>query len=437
MKRLIGATLASLSVRNYRLFFFGQMASTIGTWAQKVAQAWLILELTGSGVALGFTVAMQSLPVLLLGPWAGLLADRLDKHRILIIMASSAILPAVAIGVITATGNAAVWIVLCSAAVTGIIDAFEKPARQSFIIEMVGPKHLINALTLNNIVFNAGRLVGPAIAGVLIVTSGLAMSFFVNAGSFVAVLISLIAMRRSDLTPSHRATRSKGQLVEGFRYVRDEPGLLGPLVLLTVTGLLVWEWMVTIPLLARDAFNGDAQVVGWMFAAMGGGAVVGALALAGTLKATNARLGLFSLIFSVLLGVVAVMPALPAALILLFLVGSAGVSYRIITNSIAQLRSVPEMRGRTVSLFMMATNGMAPFSAPLLGWLCEVLGVRTTLLIGACVTAATAIAVLLFLRSRDRTKSVSMSERAVATVEEEPGTGPLHIAATTQTSPPN
>lgn len=418
MKRRIAATLVSLSNRNYRLYFFGQMVSTVGTWAQKIALAWLILELTGSSVVLGLTVALQALPILLLSPWAGLLADRLDKHRILIVTSCSAILPAVAIGVVTATGHATVWIVMCAAALTGIIEAFDKPPRQSFVIEMVGPKNMVNAITLNNIIFNTGRLVGPAMAGLLIVTAGMSMTFFINAASFVAVLLALLAMRKGDLNPSLRAARAKGQLIEGFRYVRDQPNLLGPLILLTVTGLLVWEWTVTIPILARDAFDGDAQVVGWMFTAMGAGAILGALALAGFLRATNTRLIIASLVFAILVGVVAVVPSLQASLALLFLLGSAGVAYRTITNSLAQMRAAPEMRGRTMSLFILATGGTSPFGGPLIGWLCEVVGVRATMLIGAGATIVAAIAVLLYLRSWNRANGEPVTHAIVVPVSE-------------------
>lgn len=423
MKGYLAATLVSLTGYNYRLYFFGQTVSIIGTWAQRITQGWLVLELSGSAAALGVTVAVQALPTLLLGPWAGLLADRFDKHRILILTQSILIVPTVALGVITAAAAATIWIVIVAAAITGTIEAFERTARQSFVVEMVGREHLVNAITLNSIALNAGRLVGPALAGVLIVTVGIPPSFFVNAASTCAVIIALLIMRRNLLHRTAPVPRTKGQLIAGFRYVRSRPELLGPLILLTVTGLLAWEWTVTIPLLAREAFDGDAQVVGWMFAAMGAGAIVGALAIAGILRATNRRLIAASLVFAGIYILVGVVPWLAAALVLLFLLGTAGVAYRATTTSLAQLQADPEMRGRTMSFYLMAVGGTSPIGAPLLGWLCDTIGVRATFTIGGVAAAATALVIHLYLRRHGRVLTGAGREpeplpSAVPTIEE-------------------
>lgn len=399
MKRYLHYTFISLQSRNFRLYFFGQSMSQIGTWTQKIAQAWLVLELTDSGALLGVTLALQALPTLLFTAWGGLLADRMDKRRILLWTQSASILPAIVLGLLTTTGTITLWIVFVTAVILGTIEALDKPARQTFIAEIVGREYLTNALTLNNITINSGKLVGPAVAGVLITGAGLAASFFINAASFCVVLAALIFVRADHLTPLTHATRSRGQLREGMRYVLSKPGLLGPLILLTVTGLLAWEWTVTLPLLARNVFHGDAQVASSMFVAMGAGAVIGVLAIAGALKATSGRLIIASLVFGALLLATAFAPAIQATLGLLFLLGAAGVAYRVITTSLAQLEAEPTMRGRTMSLFVIAVGGTSPISAPLLGWLCEAIGVKATLATGGIGTALASICTWIYMRN--------------------------------------
>jgi MFS family permease len=398
MKRYFRATFASLREPNFRLYFFGQSMSQIGTWTQKITQAWLVLELTGSGTLLGVTLGLQALPTLLFSAWGGLLADRLDKRRLLLCTQAASVAPAALLGVLTATENITLWMVFVMAAILGTIEAFDKPARQTFIAEVVARDQLTNALTLNNITINAGKLVGPAIAGVLITGIGMAASFFVNAASFCVVLVALFLVRPDQLHRAAPVGRSKGQLREGLRHVRSNPRLLGPLLLLTVTGLLAWEWTVTLPILARDVFRGDAQVVSAMFVSMGSGAVIGVLAIAGILQATAGRLIISSLTFAALLLAVALAPVIGVTLILLFLLGAAGVAYRVITASLAQLEAAPVMRGRTMALFVIAVGGTSPVGAPLLGWLCEAVGVRTTLAIGALVTALMSLAMWAYLR---------------------------------------
>jgi MFS family permease len=409
MKRYFRATFASLREPNFRLYFFGQSMSQIGTWTQKITQAWLVLELTGSGTLLGVTLALQALPTLLFSAWGGLLADRLDKRRLLLCTQAASVAPAALLGALTAMENITLWMVFVMAAILGTIEAFDKPARQTFIAEVVARDQLTNALTLNNITINAGKLIGPAIAGVLITGIGMAASFFVNAASFCVVLVALFLVRPDQLHRAAPVGRSKGQLREGLRHVRSNPRLLGPLLLLTVTGLLAWEWTVTLPILARDVFGGDAQVVSAMFVAMGSGAVIGVLAIAGILKATAGRLIVSSLTFAALLLAVALAPVIGITLILLFLLGAAGVAYRVITASLAQLEAAPVMRGRTMALFVIAVGGTSPVGAPLLGWLCEAVGVRTTLAIGALVTALMSLAMWVYLR-RVRTEAQPAAE---------------------------
>lgn len=360
-------TFRSLAVRNYRLYFSGHVISDAGTWMQKVGQAWLVLELTGSGTLLGVTFAIQHLPILLIGVWGGLLADRLDKRRLLMVTYGLAGLLALVLGLLTATGVVTLWMVLALALGLGVIDALEKPARHTFVIEMVGPGHLTNAITLSSVVTNTGKVAGPSLAGILIATVGLASSFLVNAGSYLVAVAALALMRRHELTPVEPTRRSSGQLREGLRYVRGTPQLLAPLLLLTVAGTLAYEWAVTLPLLARDAFHGDAQVFGLMFSAMGVGAVVGGLAVAGRLLPSARQLLRLAWVFGGLVVAAASAPTVPVVLVVLVGVGAASIAFRSVAMSWLQLESSPQMRGRVMSLLIVATAGTTPIGAPLVG----------------------------------------------------------------------
>jgi MFS family permease len=409
MKRYLRSTFMSLRHRNFRLYFAGQTVSVIGTWMQKVAQAWLVLELTDSGTLLGLTAALQQLPTLLLAPFGGLLADRMSKRRILIITQAAAAVPALLLGVLTATGAVTLWMVLVLALVLGCIECFEKPARHTFPVELVGKEHLTNAVALSNIVINAGKVVGPAVAGVLITTVGMASSFFVNAASFGAVLAGLLLMRPRQLHRSPPAAPGPGQLREGLRYVRGQPALLGTLVLMAVTGLLAYEWIVTLPMLARESFAGDADVAGLMFTAMGAGAIFGGLAIAGWLQASLRRLLVTGFVFSGVLVLVAFSPSLVLAYVLLFVLGAASIAFRAVATSLVQLRSSPEMRGRVMALLVVAIGGTTPLGGPLLGWIGEEWGARAAFVVGGVSTAVAAAVAGLYLwrreaASRERTR---------------------------------
>lgn len=402
MKHHLLATFAALRNRNFRLFFTGQTLSAMGTWMQKVAQAWLVLGLTGSGTLLGVTVALQHLPILLISSWGGLVADRVDKRRMLLWTQSAAAVPALLLGVLTAADRITLWMVLVLALALGMVEALDKPARQSFVIEMVGHRDLTNAVALHNIMVNAGKVGGPAIAGILISTIGLPPTFLLNAASYLAVVASLVMMRHDQLQPATRAHRGRGQLREGLRYVSREPGLLAPLLLLTVTGLLAYEWVVTLPLLAHDTFGGDAQVVGFMFTAMGTGAVIGGLAVAGTLQATTNRMILGGIAFGVLLAAVAASPVLAVAYVLLFFVGTASVAFRAVASSLLQLRADPRLRGRVMALLVVATAGTTPIGGPLLGWVGEHFGARAAVGLGGVATAIAACVTIIYMRRSAR-----------------------------------
>ena len=273
-------TFSALSVPNFRRFFFGQSTSLIGTWMQTVAQSWLVYTLTHSATALGFVVALQTLPVLVLGPYGGVIADRVDKRRLMIVLQSCMGLQALVLGMLAVTHVVRFWEVCVLAVVLGLNNTFENPARQSFVLEMVGADELRNAVSLNSTMVNAARAVGPAVAGLLIATVGEGVCFLVNAASFGGrrLLARLDGQGRS--APDRADGAPKGQLREGFRYVAHEPRLGVPLLMMAIVGTLAYEFQVTLPVVARQTFHGGPETYGFLTAAMGIGAVLGGLVTA-------------------------------------------------------------------------------------------------------------------------------------------------------------
>ena len=398
MKRYLNATFASLHTRNYRLYFIGQSVSLAGTWMQKMAQAWLVLELTNSAAWLGITLAAQQLPVLAFAPWGGLLADRMSKRTILILTASVAMIPSLLLGVLTWTNHITVGLVIGLAVFGGLIDALDKPARQSFPSEMVSPAHLTNAVMLNNIIQDTGKVVGPAVAGVLIAAVGLPYTFFINALSFIAVVAGLLLMRRDELTVPDPVARGAGQLRAGLAYVRDTPKLLVPLALLASVGLVAYNFQLLLALLGRETFHGDARTVGYLLAALGAGSVIGGLALAGVLHATVGRIIGAALLLAVLFAATGAAPNLATAFGLVFALGTGSVIFKALASTWLQLASAPEMRGRVLALLVVAIGGTTPIGAPLMGWIAEQIGTRATFVVAGALTAIAAMVALVFLR---------------------------------------
>ncbi|MGW6692922.1 MFS transporter [Rhodococcus sp. NPDC054953] len=383
-------TFSSLAIPNYRRYYTGQAVSMIGTWMQSVAQAWLVLQLTGSGTALGSVVALQTLPVLLFGPYGGVVADRLDKRRLMIGLQSMMGLLALVLGVLTVTDTVELWHVYLLAFLLGLNNSFENPARQSFVLEMVGPEDLRNAVSLNSVLVNAARAVGPAVAGLVIAAGGLGVCFLVNALSFVAVVVSLARLDVAALRPSPPAPREAGQLREGLRYVARTPELLVPLLMMALVGCLAYEFQVVLPVLARDTFGGEASVYGFMTAAMGVGAVLGGLAVAARGRTGIPALIASSAVFGVAIAAAALAPTLWIELVLLVAVGAASVGFLSVGNSTLQLEAAPHMRGRVMALWSVAFLGSTPIGGPIAGAVAEHFGGRAGLLMGAvaCLIAA-------------------------------------------------
>jgi MFS family permease len=386
--------LGSLRGYNFRLYFAGYSLSATGEWMQRIGQAWLVLELSDSGTLLGVTAGLQYLPILVLGPWGGVVADRVDKRRLLLGTQGTMAVLAFTLWLLTVTGAVRVWMVLALALALGCAKAVSRPAEQTFVMDMVGPANLVNAVALSAMVFNGARAVGPAIAGVLITTVGLEASFLFNALSFVGVIVALLLMRVDELHPAPRSGRAPGQLREGFRYVRRSPELLGILLLMATAGLCAYEWEVTLPLLARDAFGRGEETFAAMFTAVGVGATLGGVAVAGFLKPSTRGLIVSGLAFCALLFATAVSPGVAVTLVLLTGMGAAHMAFRSTAVSLLQLRTAAHMRGRVMALFTVAVVGTAPVGAPLMGWLAETVGIRWTMGGGATLTALAALAAL-------------------------------------------
>jgi MFS family permease len=390
MRRLTAGSFASLSVPNYRLYFTGQAVSLVGTWMQTVAQAWLVLELSHSGTVLGVLVAVQLLPVLLFSPYAGVIADRIDKRRLLVANNVLSGLLALALGLLTIAGAVTLWMVFALAAGLGLARAFTAPAQQSFVSELVGVELIQNAVSLNNVMLNAARAVGPALAGVLIASVGVGVCFLVNAASFIAVLVALGAMDRRTLQASPPVARARGQVREGVRYVRSKPGLLVPLMMMGLVGTLAYEFQVSLPLMATGPLHGGAGAYGFMTAAMGIGAVIGGLLVNSRLRVGIRSLSSLCFVFGAAIAGAAVAPSLPVELGLLLLVGAASTAFMSTSASTLQLRADPQFLGRVMALWSVAFLGSTPIGGPLIGAVCEYVSPRAGLLVGAvaCMVCA-------------------------------------------------
>ena len=405
--RLAGQrTFRSLHTRNYRLFFFSQLISLSGTWMQTTAQSWLVLELTGkatAGSALGLMVALQFLPMLLFGVWGGVIADRLDKRRTLIWTQSSAAVLAIALFVIVLTGVTQLWMIYVLAFLLGCVTVFDNPARQAFVIEMVGADDVTNAVGLNSAVFNSARLVGPALAGILIHAIGISPSFLLNAISFVPVIAALAAMRTRELAQLNPVPRSKGQIREGLRYVWGTPVLRSTLLLVTVVATFGFNQIIVLPLLARYVFGGGAGLYGAMFAALAAGGLIGGLGAAARGAPSRSMLIWSAVGFSVMAMLVSLAPNAVVAMIGLVPMGVFSMTFIATANSTLQLSSRHEMRGRVMALYALVFLGSTPLGGPLIGWISQQWGARSGLFVGGAASlVAAAAAALSVWRQRRR-----------------------------------
>lgn len=388
---LFSRTFRSLHIYNYRLFFFSQVVSMSGTWMQGVAQAWLVLQLSGSSVYLGITVGLQFGPILVLGAWSGALADRVDKRKLLLATQSVAAVLALVLGVLTVTDVVTVWMIWLLAALTGTALALGMPSQQSFVYEMVGPDDLANAVGLNGVVINSSRILGPALGGVLIASVGVGLCFLLNAASFLAVIAALLLMRPAELFRGKPVAREKGQVREGFRYVWRTAELRVPLLMLGIVSVMAYNYSVILPILTKSVFGRGGGAYGALSAAMGAGALVGALVMASRTRPSTRLLAGSTGVFGVISLLLALAPGYYSAAGLLVGIGAAAMLFNGSTNSLLQLNAGHAMRGRVMALWAVVFLGSTPIGGPITGLLVRGLGVRWALAIGGIATIATAV----------------------------------------------
>ncbi|MFE9307699.1 MFS transporter [Streptomyces sp. NPDC088353] len=388
---------SSLRVRNYRLFFLGQVVSNTGTWMQRIAQDWLVLSLTGSSAAVGITTALQFLPMLLFGLYGGVLVDRLPKRPTLLVTQSAMAVTGLALAVLTLTGQVQVWHVYLAAFAVGLATVVDNPARQSFVSEMVGPKQLQNAVSLNSANFQSARLIGPAVAGLMITGVGTGWAFLANGLSFVAPIVGLLLMRTRELHVVERAPRGKGQLREGLRYVAGRPELIWPIVLVGFIGTFGFNFPVWLSAYAEQVFHAGAGAYSLFNTVMAVGSLIGALLAA---RRGTARLRVLiaaAAAFGALEIVAALAPSYWLFALLMAPIGIFGLTVNVTANTAVQMGTDPAMRGRVMALFMMVFMGGTPLGAPLVGWITDAYGARVGFAVGGVVSLAAAATIGLVL----------------------------------------
>lgn len=400
MSRFLKRTFDSLSIHNYRLYFYGQGISMTGQWMQSVAQGLLVLMLTGSGTALGIVTALQTVPVLLLGAWGGVIVDRYPKRSILYITQAAQLVTGVAIGVLIMADSIELWMVYVAAVANGVIKVFDNPARQTFVREMVGSKYLTNAVALNSMTINLARVVGPALAGVLVATAGIGLCFIFGGLSYIAVIYMLVRMRAEELSPAPVLKRAKGQMAAGWKYVRTEPVVRNVLLMMAIIGTFTYEFSVVLPLLAEFTFKNGASGYAALTSAMGIGAVAGGIYTAGRRRSTSKMLVISAALFGASVMLTAIAPTFETALVTMVVVGFFSINFTSLGNVTIQLASRPDMQGRVMSFWSIAFLGTTPFGGPLMGYIGEHAGARVALAIGSVAALVAAGIGLLNMRSR-------------------------------------
>jgi MFS family permease len=410
-------TFQALEVRNYRIYWMGGLVSNTGTWMQRVAQDWLVLQLTHSGSALGITTGLQFLPFLLATPYAGLIADRYAKRRLLVITQTSLAITAGVLGLLAITGVAQAWHVYVLALLFGLGTAFDTPARQSFVVEMVGRDHLSNAVGLNSASFNIGRIVGPGLAGLLIAALGSGVTatggvILLNAVSYLAVIASLKLMRGAELATVVPVARAKGALREGLRHVRESPDLVFVFVVAFFAGTFGLNFQMTSALMATGVFHKGAGEYGVLGSIMAVGSLTGALLAARRGYPRRALLVLSALSFAVSEIVAGVMPSYLLFAVWLPVIGITSLTMLNSLQTVVQLSVDPAVRGRVVGLYMMTLMGGTPVGAPIIGWIGETFGARWTLIGGGLATGLAVVVATLWLIRKQEIDLHTVSLRA-------------------------
>ena len=392
-------TFRALTIPNYRLFFAGQLVSITGTWMQRVAQDWLILEVGGGPLELAVGVGLQSLPTLFLGVWGGLLVDRVRHVRVTFVLTQAAMaVLAVLLGGLVVSGHVTLAAIYATALTAGVVAVVDSPARQSFVLEMVGPDEAANAISLNSSINNAARLTGPAVAGLLIATAGTGVAYFVNAASFLAIIGALLLMRVERLSPRVPESRGRGQVLAGFRYVWGEREIRAALAATLVVSMLSQNFRVTLPVLATTVLHGGPGMYGSLMSFVGVGAVAGALICAYLASPSLRMIAVEGVAFGAALCVASLVGSYPLALVLMLALGAGNTSFNTTSNALVLLSSEPRMRGRVLSIRALVSNGATPVGSLLIGWVCEVAGVRAGLLVGGVAAVVASLFVVAVAR---------------------------------------
>lgn len=407
-------TFGSLRNKNFRVFFIGQAVSQIGTWLQLIAQALLVLDLTDSGISLGLVTACQFAPILVLGSWAGVVVDRVDKRRLMLITQTSMMLSALALGVLVITDNATVELIYLLAALTGLGNTFDNPARRVLVTELVPEADMANAMSLTSSLMTGARVIAPSIAALLIGTVGIGWCFIANSVSFMAVLIGLNQIDLSQLRPVERAVRAKGQVREGWRYVWADPDLRLVIVMMAVVATFSYNWNVLLPLMAERTFSGNESTYALITTVFGIGSLFGSLAVARRGPVDPEFLARCSLSFGVASMLIALAPNPLVAALTGAVAGGFGLAFLVGTTTCLQLRAQPIMRGRVMALYTVLLFGSTPFGGPLMGWLAELVGVRQTIGIGASAALLSGLIGLIVFRRRPEPESSSLRSSPLA-----------------------
>jgi MFS family permease len=403
-------TFQSLHVRNFRLFFGGQLVSQVGNWLTLVAQTLLVLSLGGHGLELGFLVAAQFGPVLLIGPWAGLVADRSDKRKLLIVVQIIAMAQSFVLAALAFSGNPPLAAIYAVAFIGGITIAFDNPARRAFVVEMVPEDDINNAVSLNSALMTSARVFGPALAGLLVVTAGFGWAFLLDGASYLAVIAALAMMRTRELRPAPITPKAKGQVRAGLRYARSIPELWVPLMMMAIVGTLSYNFQVVFPLFVTEDLGGTELTFTILFSVVSVGALIGALLAARRTRIDIRAVAKASLAYGVALGLMGLAPSAAFAFPLGILVGLGSIAFLTASTAIVQIRADPTMRGRVLALQAMVFLGSTPIGGPIVGWICEVFGARAGVAVGAAAAIGAGAWGFVVARRRD--------ERAPLTHEE-------------------
>ena len=376
------ASTRALRVRNFRVFFIGELISSVGSWSQMVAQNWFVLELTGSGEALGITVALQMLPILLFSAWAGALVDRVDNRRVIAIASCVGAAQAIALGLLTATGHISVGWVYCFAFVLGTATAFERPAAQAMNYSFVGPDDLPSAVGLTGTVMASGRLVGPAIAGVLMALVGIEPVFFLNAATFAAVLVAVVMIRPAELFP-RKPSKVRARARDGLAYAWREPTLRLGLGVMFVVGTFAYNFAIIFPSMVRFEFDASSAALGVLLSVSALGSLTGGLAIASLYRPTVRTMAIITLTFAVCITAASLAPGLIVFVVLSVPMAANSAMFTAVVQSVLQQASAPEFQGRVMSIFQIAWIGTSPIGGLVAGVVIDAASPRVAMGIGA------------------------------------------------------